>query len=311
VSGHDDANHETEACGIRRRGFLKVAAAATVAGTLDPRALVAATEAPPVSRAPVREGRWEATQEEVIQLGNGEPPALQFQAYPGGTGALLEKYWRAGTNPFEKTPIDVEPWEGPVPSNEEEIAFLPVHRLSALVKERRVSPTELFDIYMERMKRYDPVLLCAVTILEDRGREEAEQAEAEIRAGEWRGPLHGIPYGLKDLFSTVGARTTWGSAAFQTQMIEEDAEVVRRLNAAGAVLIAKLATGEFARGDRWRAYLTKRGRLSAPMDFGAIGELVILFLAPPWRALAHGDRFVATWPGGGPWHSKIRARTGS
>ncbi len=68
---------------------------------------------------------------------------------------------------------------------------------------------------------------------------------------------------------------------------------------------------DLARGDRWRAYLTKRGRLSAPMDFGAIGELVILFLAPPWRALAHGDRFVATWPGGGPWHSKIRARTGS
>ena len=261
MSGNHDADHVTEDRGIRRRGFLKVAAAATAAGTLDPRALVAATEAVPVFGAPVPEGLREAVQEEVIPLGNGEPPALQFQAYPGGTGALLEKYWRAGMNPFEKTPIDVEPWEGPVPSTEEEIAFLPVHRLSALVKERRVSPTELFDIYMERMKRYDPVLLCAVTILEDRGREEAEQAEAEIRAGEWRGPLHGIPYGVKDLFSTVGARTTWGSAAFQTQMIEEDAEVVRRLNAAGAVLIAKLATGEFARGDRWY-----RGRTLNPWN---------------------------------------------
>ena len=227
--------------------------------------LAAAIATPPSPRAPAPAGLprrgAEVPQEDVIPLGNGEPPALQFQAWPGGTGALLEKYWRAGMNPFEKTSIDVEPWEGPVPSTEEEIAFLPVHRLSALVRERRVSPTELFDIYMERMKRYDPVLLCAVTILEDRGREEAEQAEAEIRAGEWRGPLHGIPYGVKDLFSTVGARTTWGSAAFQTQMIEEDAEVVRRLNAAGAVLIAKLATGEFARGDRWY-----RGRTLNPWN---------------------------------------------
>ena len=261
----DGRGAEAAEGGMRRRGFLKVAAAATAAGTLDPRVLAAATATPPVPGAPAPAGLprrgAEVPQEETIPLGNGEPPALQFQAWPGGTGALLEKYWRAGMNPFEKAPIDVEPWEGPVSSTEEEIAFLPVHRLSALVRERRVSPTELFDIYMERMKRYDPVLLCAVTILDDRGREEAEEAEAEIRAGEWRGPLHGIPYGVKDLFSTVRARTTWGSAAFQTQMIEEDAEVVRRLNAAGAVLIAKLATGEFARGDRWY-----RGRTLNPWN---------------------------------------------
>ncbi|WP_419948770.1 amidase [Candidatus Palauibacter sp.] len=251
--------------GIRRRGFLKVAAAATAAGALDPRTLVAAgtveagasRTAGPLAAQTARQ----ASQEEVIPLRNGEPPALQFQAYPGGTGALLEKYWRAGMNPFERTPIEIEPWQGTVPTSEEEVAFLPVHRLAALVRERHLSPMELYDIYMERMKRYDPTLLCAVTILEGRGREEAEQAESEIRAGEWRGPLHGIPWGVKDLFSTVGARTTWGSAAFQTQMIEEDAEVVRRLGAAGAVLIAKLATGEFARGDRWY-----RGRTLNPWN---------------------------------------------
>ncbi|WP_425155166.1 amidase [Candidatus Palauibacter sp.] len=258
----DGAEAEAADRSIRRRGFLKVAAAATAAGALDPRTLVAAGTADVgASRAPAWLRAQEAPQEETIPLRNGEPPALQFQAYPGGTGALLEKYWRAGLNPFERTPIELEPWQGAVPSSEEEVAFLPVHRLAALVRERHVSPTELFEIYIERIKRYDPVLLCAVTILEDRGREEAEQAEAEIRAGEWRGPLHGIPWGVKDLFSTEGARTTWGSAAFQTRMIEEDAEVVRRLSAAGAVLIAKLATGEFARGDRWY-----RGRTLNPWN---------------------------------------------
>ena len=278
---HDAADNAGDAAGaeMRRRGFLKVAAAATAAGAMDPRALMAAPGATdgagdgaPGASAPLQgrdSPRDPQEQEEVIGLRNGEPPALQFQAYPGGTGALLEKYWRAGTNPFERHPIEIEPWRGTVPSSEEEVAFLPVHRLAALVRERLVSPTELFDIYMERMKRYDPVLLCAVTILEGRGREEAEQAEAEIRAGEWRGPLHGIPWGVKDLFSTVGARTTWGSAAFQTQMIEEDAEVVRRLGAAGAVLIAKLATGEFARGDRWY-----RGRTLNPwnLEWGSSGS---------------------------------------
>ena len=100
-----------------------------------------------------------------------------------------------------------------------------------------------------------------MTILEGRGREEAQQAEAEIRAGEWKGPLHGIPWGVKDLFSVTGAPTTWGAEAFQDQVIEEDAEVVRRMREAGAVLIAKLSTGEFARGDQWY-----RGRTKNPWN---------------------------------------------
>src|SRR5690606_34318438 len=103
--------------------------------------------------------------------------------------------------------------------------------------------------------------LCAVTILEGRAREEAQQAEAEIRAGNWRGPLHGIPWGVKDLFAVRGAPTTWGSADFASQVIDEDAEVVVRLREAGAVLIAKLATGQFARGDEWF-----RGRTRNPWN---------------------------------------------
>jgi Asp-tRNA(Asn)/Glu-tRNA(Gln) amidotransferase A subunit family amidase len=244
--------------GVDRRHFLKLAAGAAAATGLVPGSLgtgtllaqerrpgVAGQEAPP-----------------PVPLGNGEPPAFVFQAYPGGTGSLLEKMWREdGGSPFERSPFEIEPWSGPVPGAEEDVAYLPVHRLAALVRERHISPTELTEIYLERLNRFDPVLLCAVTILEGRGREEAQQAEAEIRAGDWKGPLHGIPWGVKDLFTVAGAPTTWGADAFKDQVIEEDAEVVRRMREAGAVLIAKLSTGEFARGDQWY-----RGRTNNPWN---------------------------------------------
>ena len=242
---------------IERREFVRVAALAAAAGSIEPFALSAQSfPASPVG-APREGGSPIQAQESLPPLGNSEPPAMQFQAYPGGTGALMEKLWRVGGNPIERQPIEIDPWEGPVPRDEREIAFLPVHRLAALIRERRISPTELVEIYLGRLNRYDPMLLCAVTILEGRGREEAQQAESEIRAGAWRGPLHGIPYGVKDLFSVRGARTTWGSADFEHRVIDEDAEVVIRLREAGAVLIAKLATGEFARGDEWYRGMTR------------------------------------------------------
>ncbi|MFH1763263.1 MAG: amidase [Gemmatimonadota bacterium] len=244
--------------GVDRRHFLKLAASAAAATGLAPGAFGAGTllgqERPPT-----------ATGQEApppVPLGNGEPPAFVFQAYPGGTGSLLEKMWREdGGSPFERSPFEIEPWSGPVPGTEEDVAFLPVHRLAALIRGRHISPTELTEIYLGRLKRYDPVLLCAVTILEGRGREEAQEAEAEIRAGQWKGPLHGIPWGVKDLFTVAGAPTTWGSEAFKDQVVEEDADVVRRMREAGAVLIAKLSTGEFARGDQWY-----RGRTNNPWN---------------------------------------------
>ncbi len=241
---------------LERRDFLKAAAVVTATGALEPRSLLAAHPATAVL------GQQQQDGPPPVPLGNGEHPAQVFQAYPGGTGSLMEKLWReSGGNPFERTPITIPSWTGPVPTDEEELAFLPVHRLSALVRDRHISSVDLTELYLERMKRYDPVLLCAVTILEGRAREEAQQADAELRSGDWRGPLHGIPYGVKDLFSVSGAPTTWGSAAFVDQMIEEDAEVVVRLREAGAVLIAKLATGEFARGDQWY-----RGRTRNPWN---------------------------------------------
>lgn len=242
---------------VERRTFLKGLAAAAAAGLVSPADLLA-RESDPVVRAELSDLLAQSQEgPPPVPLGNGEHPALVFQAYPGGTGSLYRKWHEEGIDPFERHAIPIEPWSGAVPGNEEDIAFLPVHRLAALIQGRHITSVELTELYLERMKRYDPVLLCAVSILEGRAMEEAQQADADLRAGNVRGPLHGIPYGVKDLFTVSGTRTTWGSDAFSDQRIDEDADVVVRLREAGAVLIAKLATGEFASGDRWYRGQTK------------------------------------------------------
>jgi Asp-tRNA(Asn)/Glu-tRNA(Gln) amidotransferase A subunit family amidase len=264
---------------IERRDFLRAAGAAAgaaAAGALGAGALTAEEPAaldpaaasrlappePPVGAASAPLASPLQQVSPPLPLGNGESPALQFQAYPGGTGALYERLWREhGERLFARSPIEIPEWEGTVPASEEDLAFLPVGRLAALLRARRITSTELTEIYLARLRRYDPVLLCAVTILEARAREEARRADEELRAGRWRGPLHGIPYGVKDLFAVAGAPTSWGSADFADQVIDEDAEVVVRLREAGAVLVAKLATGEFARGDQWY-----RGRTLNPWN---------------------------------------------
>lgn len=237
--------------GLERRDFLRAAAVAVATGAITPEALLGG-ESDPARRAELAQGVLQEMQEAPpVPLGNGEHPALVFQAFPGGTGSLYKRWAREGVDPFERRTTDVDAWVGPVPVDPAEIAFLPVHRLAALVRGGHVSSVELTEIYLERMKRYDPILLFAVSILEDRAMEEAQQADRDLRNGIYHGPLHGIPYGVKDLFSVEGTRTTWGSADFQDQTIEQDADVVLRLRDAGAVLVAKLATGEFASGDRW------------------------------------------------------------
>lgn len=242
---------------FERRDFLKAALAAAAAGVWSPEPL-AAHGLPEGDRDALR-----VLQEQVAALGNGEAPALTFQAYPGGTGALLERLWREHDgNPFERTPIEPEPWTGPVPTREEDVAFLPAHRLGALIRAGHISAVELTDLYLERLHRYDPQLMFAVSILDGHAREEAQQADADLRAGDWRGPLHGVPYGIKDLFAVRGTRTAWGSDAFRDQIIDVDSEIAVRLRDAGAVLVAKLATGEFAQGDRWY-----RGRTLNPWNF--------------------------------------------
>ena len=130
-----------------------------------------------------------------------------------------------------------------------------------MIKEKKITSVQLTKIYLDRIERLDPTLLCAVTIMREQALAEAARADADLVAGRYKGPLHGIPYGVKDLFSTKGVRTTWGSKDFENRIIDEDAEVVVRLRNAGAVLIAKLATGLFAQGDQWY-----RGRTNNPWD---------------------------------------------
>lgn len=139
----------------------------------------------------------------------------------------------------------------------EELAFASVPQLAELIRTRRVSPQELTKMYLARLKRFGPKLNCVVTLTEELALKQAEAAEAEIKRGRYRGPLHGIPWGAKDLFATKGIRTTFGAEPYREQVIDLDATVVERLAAAGAVLVAKLSMGALAQGGRWFAGVTR------------------------------------------------------
>jgi len=138
-----------------------------------------------------------------------------------------------------------------VPENLEELAFAPVTVLAQLVRARKITSVELTKMYISRLKRYDPLLKCVVTLTEDLALEQAHRADKEIAEGKYRGPLHGIPWGAKDLLATKGIKTTWGAAPYKNQVIDVDATVVKRLEEAGAVLVAKLSMGALAWGDVW------------------------------------------------------------
>jgi Asp-tRNA(Asn)/Glu-tRNA(Gln) amidotransferase A subunit family amidase len=143
------------------------------------------------------------------------------------------------------------------PANLEDAAFWPVRHLAELIRSRQVTSLELTEMYLARLHRYNGVLNNVVTFLDDYGRAEAKRADAEIAAGRYKGPLHGIPWGAKDIISVKGFTTTWGSPAFKEQVFDYDASVVEMLRDAGAVLIAKLTTGELASGDNWFGGQTK------------------------------------------------------
>ncbi len=246
--------------GVDRRTFVLMSLAATAAGAVGADGLRA--QGVGVPAAPVQPAQPAQASPPPVPLGNGETMALQFQPYPGGTGAMMERLAKErGRAAFDRVAFTVEPWQGTVPSTDDDIAFLPAHRLSALLKERRITSSRLTEIYLARLRRLNPILLCAVKIMEEQARAEAARADAEIAAGKYRGPLHGLPYGLKDIFSTKGVPTTWGAADFESRIIDEDAEVVVRLREAGAVLVAKLATGLFAQNDQWF-----RGRTNNPWN---------------------------------------------
>jgi hypothetical protein len=263
-----NSDYDEELAGMDRRQFMflsLVAAAATAFGA--DRARAEGAGGAPGAAGAAGGGRGQQPQAPPVPLGNGEAPALQFQPYPGGTGALMEKLAKErGRAAFDRAMFTVEKWNGPVPANPDDIAFLPAHRLSALIKAKKITSLQLTEIYLGRLNRLNPTLLCAVTIMADSARAEAMMADAEIKAGKYRGPLHGLPYGVKDLFATKGVPTTWGAKDFENRIIDENAEVVVRLRDAGAVLIAKLATGLFAQNDQWF-----RGRTNNPWNL-ALGS---------------------------------------
>ncbi|MBC7588311.1 MAG: amidase, partial [Chitinophagaceae bacterium] len=144
-----------------------------------------------------------------------------------------------------------------VPRNQNELAFYSIQQLASLIKNKKITSVALTQFFINRIKKYGDTLQCVISITEDIALEQAKQADKEIAAGKYRGPLHGIPYGLKDLFAVKGTKTTWGAEPYKNQTIDEDAFVYTKLKEAGAVLIAKFTLGALAMGDYWYGGRTK------------------------------------------------------
>jgi Asp-tRNA(Asn)/Glu-tRNA(Gln) amidotransferase A subunit family amidase len=179
-----------------------------------------------------------------IELPNGVAPSVVFDPRPlrmrqamGGTSQIAGK-------------LPVAP-EAKLPANRNDLAFYTVRQLGELLRLRLISSEDLTRFCLARLKKHDPRLHCVITLTEELALQQARQADQEIKEEKYRGPLHGIPYGVKDLFSAKGYKTTWGSVPYKEQMLYEDAAVVERLRDAGAVLVAKLTLGELAQGDVW------------------------------------------------------------
>ncbi len=164
-------------------------------------------------------------------------------------------------------------WELPknvsLPSNKNDLAFYSVLQLASLIKNKKISSVELTQFFIDRIKKWGDTLQCVISITEDLAIQQARAADAEIAAGNYRGPLHGIPYGLKDLFAVKGTKTTWGASVYKDQVIDEDAYVYTKLKEAGAVLVAKFTLGALAQGDWWFG-----GRTKNPwnQNFGSSGS---------------------------------------
>ena len=177
----------------------------------------------------------------AVDLKNNVAPALQFNPLP--TGYVLPK----GADQFRASAVG----QVRMPANRDELAFYTVAQLGELIRTKQISSEELTRFFLNRLKTYGPTLFNVITLTESLALEQARRADTEIRAGKYRGPLHGIPYGAKDLLARRGYKTTWGSVPYKDQTLNYDATVVQRLERAGAVLCAKLAVGELAWGDVW------------------------------------------------------------
>jgi Asp-tRNA(Asn)/Glu-tRNA(Gln) amidotransferase A subunit family amidase len=257
--------------GFDRRKFSAFLAGFGVAGTALPRLLLAEVEATGgVSKealigaeqvagleftdeerdlmlAGLEEQRKDYERLRELSLDNSVPPALFFEPVLPGMELPSAPPARRASRPKLKAR----------PADDSELAFLPVTELGNLLRIGAVSSEELTTLYLERLKRFDPELHCVITLTEERAMRQARRADRELANGIWRGPLHGVPWGAKDLLAVRGYPTTWGAAPFKDQVIDEDAAVVQRLDEAGAVLVAKLTLGALAWGDVWYGEKTR------------------------------------------------------
>ena len=181
-----------------------------------------------------------------LALEESVAPASQFNpVFPGtasSAGARRERFVRSAARPGPS---------GQLPARDEDIAFAPVTSLSRWIESRVLTSERLTRIYIDRIRRHDPKLRCVITLTDTHALAQARQADREIAAGKYRGPLHGIPYGVKDLLDTAGIATTWGAEPYRDRIPQMDSAVVARLNRAGAVLVAKLSLGALALNDIW------------------------------------------------------------
>lgn len=186
-----------------------------------------------------------------VNLKNSVPPALSFFAAPPQEASA--KIIRSEIRPIAAKDEAI----AARPESQEDLAFSPVTRLAALLKAKKVTSVELTKLYLARLKKYDPLLKCVVTLTEELALEQATKADQEIAAGKYRGPLHGIPWGAKDIIAVPGYKTTWGAGHYEDQTLDVQATVARRLEEAGAVLVAKLTVGSLALGDEWFGGMTR------------------------------------------------------
>ncbi|HVS63928.1 MAG TPA: amidase [Thermoanaerobaculia bacterium] len=203
----------------------------------------------------------------ALRIPNEVPPALVFDPRMPGVltpdaPASSGDSRASGSDAHAAASLRLsEQSRGPRSASDEDLAFLPVARLAELVRTRQVGSEELTKLSLDRLRRYDSKLLAIVNFTEDRALRSARAADREIAAGGYRGPLHGLPWGAKDLLAVRGYPTTWGAAPYRDQVVDEDATAVRRLDDAGAVLVAKLTLGALAMGDVWFG-----GRTRNPWD---------------------------------------------
>ncbi len=247
--------------GIGRRAFLRVAPAGLATGVVSaqssPASLAESLECAAsladldftdaereLMRAAVARNRQRYRELRSVEIGAGVEPAFHF--HPDRLGRRPA----GGATPHAAIPY-ARATPRPAPPSLDALAFAPVTELATLIERREVTSTALTEMYIARLKRHGDRLRCVVTLTEALARAQAADADREIAAGRYRGPLHGIPWGAKDLLATRGIRTTWGAQPYADQVIDNDASVVRRLRDAGAVLVAKLSMGALARGGVW------------------------------------------------------------